>query len=63
MTDRNTLTGVGYAVPPKAMQLRSALSAAHIASQLVSDPNLPADAVTLWIGRRPVFMQVEAGKP
>jgi hypothetical protein len=51
------------AAPPKAMQLRSALSAAHIGSQLVSDPNLPADAVTLWIGRRPVFMQAEAGKP
>jgi hypothetical protein len=49
--------------PPKAMQLRSALSAAHIGSQLVSDPSLPADAVTLWIGRRPVFMQVEAAKP
>ena len=51
------------AAPPKAMQLRTALSAGHIGSQLVSDPTMPADAVTLWIGRRPVFMQVEAGKP
>ena len=51
------------AAPPKAMQLRSALSAAHIGSQFVSDPNLAPDATVLWIGRRPVFMQVEAGKP
>ena len=51
------------AAPPKAMQLRSALAAAHIGSQFVSDPSLAADAAVLWIGKRPVFMQVEAAKP
>jgi len=45
------------AAPPKALQLKNALSAAQIGSQLVSDPNLPADAATLWIGRRPVLTQ------
>ena len=63
------ITGVAILVrnrdvaPPKAMQLRSALAVAHIGSQFVTDSGLPADATILWIGRRPVFMQVEAGKP
>jgi hypothetical protein len=48
------------APPPQALQLRAALSAAHIVAPLVSDPALPADAMTLWIGRRPVFMPTEA---
>jgi len=47
----------GDSLPPKALQLRNALTAANIGAQLVSDPGLPADGAMLWIGRRPVFMK------
>src|ERR1700704_3974289 len=50
------------ALPPKAQQLKTALSAARIGAQLVSDPALSADAAMLWIGRRPVFMKADAAK-
>jgi hypothetical protein len=48
------------AAPPKAQQLKTALTAARIGAQLVSDPALPADAAMLWIGRRQVFMKADA---
>jgi hypothetical protein len=48
------------AAPAKARQLKTALTAAHIGAQLVSDPALPADAAMLWIGRRQVFMKADA---
>ena len=51
------------AAPPKAQQLKTALTAARIGAQLVSDPALPADAAMLWIGRRQVFMKADAAKP
>jgi hypothetical protein len=47
------------AAPAKALQLKTALTAAHIGAQLVSDPALPADAAMLWIGRRQVFMKAD----
>ena len=50
------------AIPAKAQQLKTALSAARIGAQLVSDPALPADAAMLWIGRRQVFMKADAAK-
>jgi hypothetical protein len=48
------------AVPPKAQQLKAALTAAHIGVQLMPDPGMGADGALLWIGRRPVFMQADA---
>jgi hypothetical protein len=48
------------AVPPKAQQLKTALTAAHIGVQLLADPGMGADGALLWIGRRPVFMQADA---
>ncbi|HEX3952896.1 MAG TPA: hypothetical protein VHW90_04945 [Stellaceae bacterium] len=45
------------AAPAKALQLRTALAAAHIPAALVSDPTLASDAAVLWIGRRPVFTE------
>ena len=50
------------AIPAKAQQLKTALTAARIGAQLVSDPALPADAAMLWIGRRQVFMKADAAK-
>ena len=47
----------GDSLPPKAQQLKTALTAANIGAQLVSDPGLAADGAMLWIGRRPVFMK------
>jgi hypothetical protein len=47
------------AAPAKALQLKTALTAAHIGAQLVSDPALSADAAMLWIGRRQVFMKAD----
>jgi hypothetical protein len=48
------------AIPPKAQQLKAALTAAHIGVQLIADPGMAADGALLWIGRRPVFMQADA---
>jgi hypothetical protein len=62
------ITGVAIVVrsrdaaPAKAQQLKTALTAARIGAQLVSDPALPADAAMLWIGRRQVFMKADAAK-
>jgi hypothetical protein len=50
------------AVPQKALQLRAALTAAHIGTALVSDPGLAADATLLWIGRRVVFTPADPAK-
>jgi hypothetical protein len=50
------------AAPPQALQLRAALTAAHIATALVADPNLGPDATLLWVGRRPGFTPTEAAK-
>jgi len=48
------------AVPPKAQELKTALTAAHIGVQLIADPGMAPDGALLWIGRRPVFMQADA---
>jgi len=45
--------------PAKALLLRSALTTAHVVAPLLSDPTMPADAVVMWIGRRPVFMSAD----
>jgi hypothetical protein len=45
------------AVPQQALQLRAALTAAHIGAALVTDPTLAPDATLLWVGRRPVFRE------
>jgi hypothetical protein len=50
------------AAPQTALLLKSALNAAHITASLVSDPALPPDAIRLWIGRRPEFMQTDTAK-
>ncbi len=50
------------AAPPKALQLKAALAAAHITAPLVSDRALMPDAALLWVGRRPEFTQPEAAK-
>jgi hypothetical protein len=50
------------AAPQNALLLEAALTAAHITTLLVSDPALPPDAIRLWIGRRPEFMQTEPAK-
>ena len=50
------------APPPKALQLKTALSAARIGASLMSDPALPPDAVLLWVGRRPQYTSTEAAK-
>ena len=50
------------APPPPALQLRAALTAAHIAAALVADPALGPDATLLWVGRRPVFTANEPAK-
>jgi hypothetical protein len=57
------ITGVAIIVrskdapPPKAQQLKNALTAANIGAQLIADPGVAADGAMLWIGRRPVFMK------
>ena len=62
------VTGVAVVVrdrnapPQKAVRLKAALSAAHIAALFVSDPSLAPEAAMLWIGKRPVLMQAEAAK-
>jgi hypothetical protein len=48
--------------PPKALLLKSALAAAHIGTQLISDPTMPPEATMLWVGRRPVFTSTDAAK-
>ena len=40
-------------LPPKAEQLKAALIAGRLGPNVVADPAMPADAVLLWIGRRP----------
>ncbi len=52
------ITGVALVVrdrnaaPEKAVRLKAALAAARIVAPLVSDPALPGEATTLWVGRR-----------
>ena len=41
------------APPPKAVQLKAALTAARLNPVVIADPAMPADGATLWIGRRP----------
>jgi len=50
------------AAPQQALQLQAALSAAHIATTLVSDPTVAPDATLLWVGRRPSFTSTEPAK-
>src|SRR6266851_3464811 len=50
------------AAPPQALQLKAALSAAHITAALVADPSLAPDATLLWVGRRPAFTSTEPAK-
>ena len=62
------VTGVAVVVrdqnapPKKAQRLKAALSAARVSAPLVSDASLAPEATTLWIGKRPVFMQADAVK-
>jgi len=48
--------------PQKALLLRDALTDAHIVAPIVGDPSLKGDATTLWVGRRPEFIE-QAQKP
>jgi len=48
--------------PQQALQLKAALSAAHIAATLATDPTLAPDATLLWVGRRPNFTSNEPAK-
>lgn len=41
--------------PEKATRLKAALSAAKVMVPLVSDPSMPPEATTLWIGKRPTL--------
>ena len=50
------------AAPQQALQLKAALSAAHITASLVADPSLAPDATLLWVGRRPAFTSTEPAK-
>lgn len=50
------------AAPQQALQLKAALSAAHIAATLVADPSLASEATLLWVGRRPAFASSEPAK-
>lgn len=50
------------APPQKAVRLKAALAAAHVTAPIVSDPSLAAEATMIWIGKRPTFMQADAGK-
>ncbi len=50
------------AVPQQALQLKAALTAAHIGAALVGDPSLAPDATLLWVGQRPAFMSPEPAK-
>jgi len=46
--------------PPQALQLKKALAAGSISSQLVADASAPEGGAMLWIGPRPVFMHANA---
>jgi hypothetical protein len=50
------------AAPEKALLLKAALAAAHIAASLVSNSAMMPDDILLWIGRRPEFMPTDAAK-
>lgn len=43
------------APPPAATELKAALATAHIIAPIRADPTLAADAIVLWIGKRPQF--------
>jgi hypothetical protein len=50
------------APPPQALQLKAALTAAHIGAALVADASVAPDATLLWVGQRPAFMSPEPAK-
>jgi hypothetical protein len=50
------------AAPQHALQLRAALTAAHITAPLVADPSLAPEATLVWIGRRPAFTSTDPAK-
>lgn len=45
--------------PPKAIELKEALKAAHVETTFRSDPTLGDEATLLWIGKRPTFNPLE----
>jgi hypothetical protein len=51
------------AAPKHALDLKAALSAAHINAAWVADPAQPPDVTTLWVGRRPGSVGTDANAP